>query len=123
MTNQTGNPRSNLITNVLLGIIIVLLIAVIVLFASAQSRAAAQSMTDAANREAVIDEIAQISQDNQIAIEDLYQDYVRDRGYHTEEEEDYLLKQALVGDEYILHALMFLAAQNNQILELIAGMK
>jgi len=123
MANQTGKINSNLITNVLLGLISILLIVLIALFAYSQYNDTAQARADATKRDAQVEKITQMSQENQTAIDDLYSDYIRDRGYVTEKETDYLLKRALVGDEYIIHGLMFLATQNNQILQLLGEMK
>ena len=127
MTDQTNFPKGNLITNVLLGVIIVLLVILIALFATTQARnasqASAETASEAVAREALVNKIAQMSKENQVAIDDLYNDYIRDRGYLTEEETDYLLKRGLVGDEYIVHGILFLAKQNNQILEMLAELQ
>lgn len=123
MVNQTKNLHSSTITNILLAFIAILLIVQLVMSSLVQAKSVEQEKLTAKEHEAYIAKIEQYSLENSNAIDDLFNDYKRDRDFHTEKEENYLLKQIIVGDEYIIHGLMFLARQNIQILDCLAQLK
>ena len=75
-----------------------------------------------AQRIEIAADVQKYLENSQTANQDLIADYQRDRNAVSDLKEDYLLERLIVGNDYLVYALMLQTEQTDKLLELLAKM-
>ena len=128
MESKNGQFKLNF-QNILLVLIALLLATQLIVTGILLSMQIRLANAQASRQDSLSEMVYQYQEENKLANDDLISDYQRDRDVYAQlqidsgEETDPQLQQIIIGNDYIIHALMRLATQDGQILELLSEMR